>query len=351
MVSLVLTALVRRIALRVEFCARPSSDRYHQRVVALGGGIAIFWTIAIFILAGTAAMYWLVDGGKLPFLDKTLTVHAEGFRFKTDQLLIMLACAAALHLMGLWDDVKRMGPYLKLAIQFAVAVAAAVLADIRVEMFIENKVLTTGLSVLWIVGIMNVFNFLDNMDGLSSGMAIIAIGILLTAAVGSGQIFITGLGLLFLGAAAGFLVLNFPPARIFMGDCGSLVIGFFVAALTLRTTYYHEAQGGESYAVFMPLLVLAVPLYDFVSVTFLRIKQGKSPFVGDTQHFSHRLRKRGLSDTQVALTLYLATLCTGLGAIILRQVNGIGAMLIFVQTIMVLSIVAILETTGNKENH
>jgi UDP-GlcNAc:undecaprenyl-phosphate GlcNAc-1-phosphate transferase len=198
---------------------------------------------------------------------------------------------------------------------------------------------------------MNVFNFLDNMDGLSSGMAIIAIGILLTAAVGSGQIFITGLGLLFLGAAAGFLVLNFPPARIFMGDCGSLVIGFFVAALTLRTTYYHEAQGGESYAVFMPLLVLAVPLYDFVSVTFLRIKQGKSPFVGDTQHFSHRLRKRGLSDTQVALTLYLATLCTGLGAIILRQVNGIGAMLIFVQTIMVLSIVAILETTGNKENH
>jgi UDP-GlcNAc:undecaprenyl-phosphate GlcNAc-1-phosphate transferase len=351
LVSLVLTALVRRIALKVDFCARPSSDRYHQRVVALGGGIAIFWTIAIFILAGTAAVYWLVDGGKLPFLDKTLTVHAEGFRFKTDQLLILLACAAALHLMGLWDDVKRLGPYLKLAVQFAVAAAAAVLADIRVEMFIENKAVTTVLSIFWIVGIINVFNFLDNMDGLSSGMAIIAIGTLLTAAVGSGQIFITGMGLLFLGAVAGFWVLNFPPARIFMGDCGSLVIGFFVAALTLRTTYYHQAQDGQSYAVFMPLLVLAVPLYDFVSVTFLRLKQGKSPFVGDTQHFSHRLRKRGLSDRQVALTLYLATLCTGLGAIFLRQVNGVGAILIFVQTIMVLSIVAILEASGNKENH
>lgn len=348
MVSLVLTALVRRISLRVEFCARPASDRYHQRVVALGGGMAIFWTMALFILAGTAAVHWLVEGGKLPFLDKTITAYAEGFRFKTDQLLITLACAAALHLIGLWDDVKRLGPYLKLAVQFAVAAAAAVLADIRVEMFIENKAVTTALSILWIVGIMNVFNFLDNMDGLSSGMAIIAIGVLLTAAVGSGQVFITGLGLLFLGAVAGFWVLNFPPARIFMGDCGSLVIGFFVATLTLRTTYYHEVQGGESYAVFMPLLVLAVPLYDFVSVTFLRLKQGKSPFVGDTQHFSHRLRKRGLSDRQVALTLYLATLCTGLGAIFLRQVNGVGAILIFVQTLMVLSIVAILESTGSK---
>jgi UDP-GlcNAc:undecaprenyl-phosphate/decaprenyl-phosphate GlcNAc-1-phosphate transferase len=350
-VSLALTAMVRRISLKADFCARPSSDRYHQRVVALGGGIAIFWTIALFILAGAGAVHWIAAGGKLSLLDKSITVYTEGFLFKIDELLIMLACAAALHLMGLWDDVKRLGPYLKLAIQFAVATVAAVLADIRVEMFIENKAVTTVLSILWIVGIINVFNFLDNMDGLSSGMAIIAIGTLLTAAVGSGQVFITGLGLLFLGAVAGFWVLNFPPARIFMGDCGSLVIGFFVATLTLRTTYYHQGQEGDSYAVFMPLLVLAVPLYDFVSVTFLRIKQGKSPFVGDTQHFSHRLRKRGLSDRQVALTLYLATLCTGLGAIFLRQVNLVGAILIFVQTLMVLSIVAILESTGSKAEH
>jgi UDP-GlcNAc:undecaprenyl-phosphate GlcNAc-1-phosphate transferase len=350
-VSLVLTSLVRRIALKVDFCARPSSDRYHQRVVALGGGIAIFWTIALFILAGTAGVNWLLAAGKLSFLDKSLAVYIEGFLFKTDELLIMLACAAALHLIGLWDDAKRLGPYIKLAIQLAVAIAAVLLANIRVEMFIENKIVTTALSVLWIVGIINVFNFLDNMDGLSSGMAVIAIGTLLTAAIGSGQIFITGLGLLFLGAVAGFWVLNFPPARIFMGDCGSLVIGFFVATLTLQTTYYHQAQEGDSYAVFMPLLVLAVPLYDFISVTFLRIKQGKSPFVGDTQHFSHRLRRRGLSDRQVALTLYLATLCTGLGAVILRYVNLVGAILIFVQILMVLGIIAILEASGNKENH
>jgi UDP-GlcNAc:undecaprenyl-phosphate GlcNAc-1-phosphate transferase len=94
---------------------------------------------------------------------------------------------------------------------------------------------------------------------------------------------------------------------------------------------------------------MAVPLYDFISVTLLRISQGKSPFVGDTQHFSHRLRKRGLTDTQTVLTLYLATLCTGLGATFLYQVNLAGAILIFVQTFMILAIIAVLETTSKND--
>jgi UDP-GlcNAc:undecaprenyl-phosphate GlcNAc-1-phosphate transferase len=204
-------------------------------------------------------------------------------------------------------------------------------------------------SAFWIVLIVNAFNFLDNMDGLSAGIAAIAGSILFTAAAVSGQIFVGGLAIVFVGALLGFLVFNFPPAKIFMGDAGSMVVGFFVAMLTLRTTYYHEALSGRWYPVLMPLVVMAVPLYDFLSVTILRISQGRSPFVGDTQHFSHRLRKRGLSDTQTVLTLYLATLCTGLGAIFLYQVNLAGAILIFVQTVMVLSIIAVLETTASNE--
>jgi UDP-GlcNAc:undecaprenyl-phosphate GlcNAc-1-phosphate transferase len=133
-----------------------------------------------------------------------------------------------------------------------------------------------------------------------------------------------------------------------MGDAGSLVIGFFVAFFTLRTTYYHQAQSGQWYSVFMPLVVMAVPLYDFVSVTVLRLSQGKSPFIGDTQHFSHRLKRRGLTDTQTVLTLYLATLCTGLSATFLYQVNIAGAILIFIQTVMVLAIIAVFETTSRK---
>ena len=124
---------------------------------------------------------------------------------------------------------------------------------------------------------------------------------------------------------------------------------FFVALFSFRTTYYHEAQNGHWYPVLLPLIVMAVPLYDFISVTALRISRGKSPFVGDTQHFSHRLKKRGLTDTQAVLTLYLATLATSLGATFLYQVNFAGAVLIFIQTVMVLSIIAVLETTVEND--
>ncbi len=187
------------------------------------------------------------------------------------------------------------------------------------------------------------------MDGLAAGIAVIASSILFTAAAMSGQVFVGGLAIVFIGTLLGFLVFNFPPAKIFMGDAGSLVVGFFVAILTLRTDYYHEAESGRWYAVFMPLIVMAVPLYDFISVTLLRVSQGKSPFVGDTQHFSHRLKRRGLTDRQTVLTLYLATLCTGLGAAFLYQVNLIGAILIFTQTFMILAIIAIFENTAQND--
>jgi len=326
--------------------AHPAADRYHRTIIPLGGGIAIFATLVFFILAGTAAMKLVLVSGRLAWLAERANIDPADFSGKVSQLSVMLLAVFALFVLGLWDDIKRLGPFFKLAVQFAVAIVAAAFADIRVEFFIENRIITSLFSAFWIVLIVNAFNFLDNMDGLSAGVAAIAGSILFTAAAMSGQVFVGGLAIVFVGALLGFLVFNFPPAKIFMGDAGSMVVGFFVAMLTLRTTYYHEALSGRWYPVLMPLVVMAVPLYDFLSVTILRISQGRSPFVGDTQHFSHRLRKRGLSDTQTVLTLYLATLCTGLGAIFLYQVNLAGAILIFVQTVMVLSIIAVLETTS-----
>ena len=344
-----LTAYVKSRAIRTGFVSRPSDDRYNRNVIALGGGVAIFWTIALFVLVGAAVMKFLVAPGHLAFIDESITQHTAGFMTKINDLLVVVAAVFILHVMGLWDDKKHLGPFVKLAIQFATAFVAAWFADIRVEMFIENKLITTVLSVFWIVLMINAFNFLDNMDGASAGIALIAICILMAAAIRSGQIFVGTIGMVFAGALLGFLIFNFPPAKIFMGDCGSMVVGFFVALLTLRTTYYNPEVGTKLYSVFMPAIVMAVPLYDFVSVTFLRIKQGKSPFVGDTQHFSHRLKRRGLSDRQVALTLYLATLCTGLGAVLLQQADLIGAILIAVQTVMVLIFIAVLETADNRE--
>jgi UDP-GlcNAc:undecaprenyl-phosphate GlcNAc-1-phosphate transferase len=244
---------------------------------------------------------------------------------------------------------KDLGPKFKLLVQFAVAFIAAYFANVRVELFIENIIITSIISSIWIVLIINVFNFLDNMDGASAGIAFIISIILFFTAVLSGQIFVSGFALIFAGTLAGFLVFNFFPASIFMGDAGSLVVGFFVAVLTLKTTYYHQIGTGRWYIVFMPLIILALPLYDFMSVTILRISQGKSPLAGDTQHFSHRLKKRGLTETQAVFTLYLATLATGSGAIILRIINSTYGILVFAQTIMVLGIIAILESTGKND--
>ena len=347
--SLILTALVGRFARRSGFVSKPARDRFGARTVPLGGGIAIFLTLMAFILAAALAIRFLFIPGRFASLAESAGVIPADFLGKLNQLVTILLCALVLFGLGLYDDKKHLGPFFKLAVQFAVALFAAAFAEIRVELFIENTIITSLLSAFWIVLIINAFNFLDNMDGLSAGIAAITAGILFTAAAFSGQVFVGGLALVFVGALLGFLVFNFPPATIFMGDAGSLVVGFFVAMLTLRTTYYQQAHSGPWYPVFMPLLVMAVPLYDFISVTLLRISQGKSPFVGDTQHFSHRMKRHGLTDTQTVLTLYLATLCTGLGATFLYQVDLVGAILIFAQTAMILAIIAVFESTAKNE--
>jgi UDP-GlcNAc:undecaprenyl-phosphate GlcNAc-1-phosphate transferase len=343
------TAIIRRVSLHTGFVAPPAADRYHSSIIPLGGGIAIFATIALIIIAAVATLKLLIAPGYFDFLGESATTHASDFIGKIGQLGIILLSVTILFLLGLWDDLKHLRPLTKLTVQCAVAIIAALFGEIRVELFIESRIVASLLSAVWIVLIINAFNFLDNMDGLAAGIAVIASCILFTAAAISGQVFVGGLAIIFIGTLMGFLVFNFPPAKIFAGDAGSFVIGFFVALLTLRTTYYHEAQSGHWYPVFLPAIVMAVPLYDFISVTLLRITQGKSPFVGDTQHFSHRLKRHGLTDTQTVLTLYLATLCTGLGATFLYQVNLAGAILIFAQTFMILAIIAIFETTVRND--
>lgn len=344
-VSAVLTAVVKKLALATGFVAHPHQDRFHKETTPLGGGIAIFATIMLFCLAAIILPEILPQ----KFTDNIGT-WLKDFAGKTQELLIIIACSAMLFGLGLWDDIKNLGPTAKLLVQFVAAFAAAYFADVRVELFIESRIITSIISAFWIVLIINVFNFLDNMDGASTGIALIVSIILFFAAVLSEQIFVAGFALIFAGTLAGFLVFNFFPASIFMGDAGSLVVGFFVAFLTLRTTYYQHTETSRWYIVLMPLVIMALPLYDFISVTILRISQGKSPFVGDTQHFSHRLKKRGLTEVQTVLTLYLATLATGLGAIVLKTINSAYSILVFAQTVLVLGIIAILESTGKMDS-
>lgn len=348
-ISASLTAMMRWISAHIGFVARPRDDRYHRSIIVMGGGVAIFLAIALPVALAAMLISFPAVCDLISQKAPDLAIHIEGFLSKRPALGWVLAAGLLLHLAGLWDDIKRLNPQTKLIFQFLAAFSAVWGGQVRVEMFIDNLWVTSFLSIIWIVLIVNVFNFLDNMDGASAGIAAIVCAALMIAAHRSGQVFVGGFAALVIGALAGFLLFNFPPARIFMGDAGSLVVGYFVAILTLQTTYYNPAVGTPLYSVFMPLIVLAVPLYDFISVMYLRIKQGKNPLVGDTQHFSHRLARRGFSDRQVALTLYMTTLTTAIGALIVQQVNLFGAAMVMLQTVCVMVVVGIFETLGTNK--
>jgi UDP-GlcNAc:undecaprenyl-phosphate GlcNAc-1-phosphate transferase len=244
------------------------------------------------------------------------------------------------------DDRKALGPYPKLLVQIAAAVALVVpFSQVRILTALGPAISIT-LSILWIVAITNAFNFLDNMDGLSAGVAAVATTAFLVAAASIGQWFVAASLAMLLGALLGFLCFNFPPATIFMGDSGSLVIGFVLGVLTVRTTFIEPGRewGAGWYAVFAPVIVLALPLYDLIVVSVIRISRGKSPFVGDTNHFSHRLVARGMSRRTAVLCVYLITAATSVAAILLPHVRTtFGAMLIFAQTLLILAVVALLE--------
>ncbi|TFG40443.1 MAG: undecaprenyl/decaprenyl-phosphate alpha-N-acetylglucosaminyl 1-phosphate transferase, partial [Syntrophobacterales bacterium] len=195
-------------------------------------------------------------------------------------------------------------------------------------------------------------------DGLSAGVAAICAAALLGAAASVGQLFVTGWLCVILGALLGFLPYNYPPAKVFMGDAGALVIGFLLATASCLTTYVHPSQSlgpltgtHYLYGVFVPLVVLAVPLYDMVSVVSLRLRDRKSPMVGDRRHFSHRLVRRGMSVRTAVLTIYLCTAATAIGASLLPQVDKVGAVLILSQTLAILLIIALLESAEPRTNN
>ena len=295
--SWVVTWLMIRLAPKLGFVDKPGGRKIHANPKPLGGGVAIFLGFAIPILLGLVLVH-----GSFTYFSRS-TPQDESFQSalkrgavqQTPMALTFLGMCLLMHVVGLIDDRKALGPFLKLIVQL---VAAAALAIAFKEMRILTALGTVPsivLATLWIVGITNAFNFLDNMDGLSSGVAAVCTTAFLITTLIIHQWFVAASLALLLGSLLGFLFWNFPPAKIFMGDSGSLVIGFVLGVLTVRTTFLPPGVSWAAgwYSVFAPVIVLALPLYDLVVVSIIRMSRGKSPFVGDTNHFSHRLVVRG----------------------------------------------------------
>jgi UDP-GlcNAc:undecaprenyl-phosphate GlcNAc-1-phosphate transferase len=356
-ISLPLTGLLVRLGQRANLLdsAGTAGHTKQLRRVPNIGGIAIYAGVMLPMVVGLLA-FELIPA-------ETLRVLAPGLNDdllarigeSTSTAIAMLACMTLLHVMGLIDDRRSLGPLPKFAVQFGCAFVMAMFFDVRLLTLLDNQLPAAPwpsviVTVLWIVAITNAINFMDNMDGLAGGVSAIAAALFMIATILNAQWFIAGTLALLIGALVGFLIFNFPSpnARIFMGDGGSLVVGFLLAVLTARTTFYNPdepdfALGGGWYGVFMPVIVLAIPLYDFITVTTIRLMQGKSPFVGDQQHFSHRLVQRGLSNRGAVLVIWSMTAVTGIGGISLGSLQGWQAILVGVQTMLMLMIIWGLE--------
>ncbi len=350
LLALPLTWLMRRVAARVGQMDAPGERKIHDRPIPATGGVAMFWAIIMPIVVMLAAAWWAPAEWWQRVVPAAVD-HLPGARSQTTMALLLIGSLFVLHVVGLVDDRRNLGPYVKLLIQIGAAAALVIGAQVRLFEW-WGAPISIVLTILWFVVITNAFNFLDNMDGLSAGVATICASILLAVALLGGQYFIAAVLGLTVGALLGFLVFNFPPASIFMGDGGSLVIGFLLAFCSVRVTYYNpaagEAFGSFRWGVFTPLVVLAIPLYDLTSVTIIRLLQGKSPFQGDTQHFSHRLVKRGLSRPAAVIVIYACTLATGIGGVMLgRLTETWQAGLVIVQTLAVLLVLALLERATN----
>ena len=342
LLGLSVTPMVRAWARRRGFVDQPGGHKQHEKAVALGGGIAIVLSVYVPLLAGTLAAVVFARTAAPQWLPELMQTHLEGIAARMPRLLVILAGGLVLHLLGLIDDIRPLGASPKLALQLAVAIAVALGADVRLLEVLPAP-LSLGLTVLWIVLITNAFNFLDNMDGLSAGVAAIAAAIFAASALLAGQVFVPVMALVLAGALLGYLPYNFAPASVYMGDAGSMVIGYLLAVLTVLTTFYDPGQGLRPFGVLVPLVVLAVPLYDVFSVCWHRWRAGSSLFRGDRRHFSHRLVQRGMSVRTAVLTIYLATTTTAMSALLLPHANWATAMIVFAQCLCVVLIIALLE--------
>lgn len=362
LVTWIATAFVLRGAKRFGLVDQPGHRKVHVNPTPLGGGIAIWLGIMIPIAIGHLLVWRLAAAGEsgsggeswmgLPAARYALP-HLGGMIQQAPRLWFLLGAATILMALGLVDDLRGLDWRFRIAVQTAIA-AAMVWRGFRLTLYLDWPWLTWLVTIAWIVGLINSFNMLDNMDGLAAGVAAIAAAILAAVlllsprhASGAPQLFVAGFLLVLFGALLGFLAHNRPPARIFMGDAGSYLLGFSLAMGTIMSTY--AGREAPVHAVLVPLLTLAVPLYDMATVIWIRVRSGRSPFVGDKNHFSHRLVELGMSKPQAVATIYLTTATCGLGAFLLNQVDLTGAVLTLLQVTCVLLIIAVLEITARRK--
>lgn len=376
LISLVVCAVLVRVGHRMQTFDSPGvpgQNKVRRRVPNTGGiGIVVAFILPMILFislvkpVGEQTLRGDTEWREEPFsiIPEDLKDHAAGIAEQAPLAYLFIGCVLLLHVMGVIDDRRPLGAWPKLIVMLIpcigvplITTLSPTLSDTRLLTALDEHVGGAWLSIIvtamWLLVVTNAMNFMDNMDGLSAGVGCIAASSLLAAAIHNEQWFVGATLALLVGGLLGFLVFNAPRkggAKLFMGDGGSLVLGFSLAFLTTRGTYVPVgatfAAPGSSlwWAPLAPLIVLAIPLYDALSVVVLRVRQGRSPLVGDLQHFSHRLVDLGLSRARAVHVIWGFALVTGLsGVAVMATLSPWAAAAAWGSTLALLAVLAMLE--------
>lgn len=321
--GVVLVGWARRMGPALGLVDRPDLARkQHTSPTPRSGGLGIFPAFWGCLVVNLALAYWIVPS--LGFLPESIRVLAGNIDQRLGQLQGLFLGCTIIFLLGVLDDRFDLPPLVRLLVQ-VLATLPLIASGIVLQVFLP-PLLAVPLTIVWIVGLTNSFNFLDNMNGLTSGVSVIICLVLGLMAALSREFYMLLVFLLLGGAVAAFWLFNFPRASIFLGDSGSTHLGFLLAGLTTLVTWYGEGVPSHL-PILIPLVVLGVPLFDTVSVMWIRWRAGRPLMQGDTSHLSHRLVALGFSRVEAVLFIYLAALVTGLAAIPLRTLDWRAGML------------------------
>jgi len=309
--TLLALPLWRKWCLRIKLVDDPrdrknyDAPKIHDAPVPLAGGLAVLTGILLPLAVGAILLKTGVH-----VLSQTHPI-AHGLERRGLELATIAFGAIAITLLGWFDDKHELRPLPKFIGQFLVAVAVAMVC--RITLFVHSDIFSYAITILWILTVINAFNFMDNMNGLCAGLG--AIGALLFAiiAAANGEYLVATIAFLMCGALIGFLPWNFPNARAFLGDAGSHLVGYLLAVMAILPHFYTK-QNPRPLAVLSPLLVLAIPLVDLAQVVILRTLNRKPFWIGDTNHLSHRLVRAGFSKTRAVLLIWLVAVMIGIFA-------------------------------------
>ena len=295
--------LWRKWCVRTGLVDDPGHRKIHEAPIPLAGGLAVL--TGLLLPLAVAVVFLQMSGHQFSNADAL----AYGFSRRALQILAILFGAVATTFLGWLDDKHELRALPKFAGQLLIA-ALLCTAGVRITLFVPNLLFSYAVTMLWLVTVINAFNFMDNMNGLCAGLGAIGAWHFGVIAAADGQYLVALIALLACGALLGFLPHNFPKARAFLGDAGSHLTGYLLAVLAILPHFY-TAHRPRPLAVLTPLLVLAVPLLDLVWVVFLRWRMGLPFYVGDTNHLSHRLVRAGCSPTSAVLLIWLAAALLG----------------------------------------